>query len=190
MSLTSPLRRGLAGRLVLSLGVLGAATSAAPAQAHSTFAPEPRADSVALRDGAVRDERATAAEQANDRAAVRRAVLDYVEGFYEGDSTKLLRSMWPEVRKYGYSRSPTDGSFRGMAMAFPSGFMRFAAGVREGRTKTPPNAPKQIVIFDVADQTASAKLTAYWGIDYLLLAKENGRWMITHVLWQSPPKKG
>jgi hypothetical protein len=123
------------------------------------------------------------------RAAVRRAVLDYVEGFYEGDTTKLLRSIWPEVRKYGYSRQQADGSFRGMAMQFPSGFMRFANGVREGRTKTPPNAPKEIVIFDVADQTASAKLTAYWGIDYLLLAKENGRWMITHVLWQSPPKK-
>ena len=128
------------------------------------------------------------AEQQDDRAAVRRAVLDYVEGFYEGDTTKLARSMWPEVRKWGYSRQQ-DGSFRGMAMAYPSGFMNFAAGVRAGRTKTPPNAPKDIVLFDVADQTASAKLTAWWGIDYLLLAKENGRWMITHVLWQSPPTK-
>ena len=129
------------------------------------------------------------ASQQNDRAAVRRAVLDYVEGFYEGDTTKLARAMWPDVRKWGYSREQ-NGTFRGMAMAYPSGFMRFAESVRAGRTKTPPNAPKDITIFDVADQTASAKLTAYWGIDYLLLAKENGRWMITHVLWQSPPKKG
>jgi hypothetical protein len=36
------------------------------------------------------------------------------------------------------------------------------------------------------DQTASAKLTAQWGIDYLLLARYDGRWMITHVLWQGP----
>ena len=126
---------------------------------------------------------------APDTAGVRRAVLDYVEGFYEGDTTKLLRSMWPEVRKYGYSRQQADGSFRGMAMQFPSGFMRFANGVREGRTKIPPNAPKEIVIFDVADQTASAKLTAWWGTDYLLLGKVNGRWMITQVLWQSPPAR-
>jgi hypothetical protein len=40
----------------------------------------------------------------------------------------------------------------------------------------------------VLDQTASAKLTASWGIDYLLLAKYDGRWMITHVLWQTPPR--
>ena len=30
-------------------------------------------------------------------------------------------------------------------------------------------------------------LTAWWGTDYLLPAGENGRWMITHVLRQSPP---
>ena len=33
----------------------------------------------------------------------------------------------------------------------------------------PADAPKIIEIFEVADQTASAKLTAWWGIDYLLL---------------------
>ena len=179
MVLPTPTRRRTAGTLAIALGALLAAS--APAHAHAlTLVPPPARVAAAT---------PAAAAQPDDRAAVRRAVLDYVEGFYEGDSTRLLRSMWPEVRKYGYARSPDDGSFRGMAMEFPSGFMRFANGVREGRTKIPPNAPKEIVIFDVADQTASAKLTAYWGIDYLLLAKENGRWMITHVLWQSPPKK-
>jgi hypothetical protein len=124
---------------------------------------------------------------AADREAVRRAVLDYVEGFYEGDTTKLARSVWPEVRKWGYGRNQ-DASYRGMAMQFPAGFMGYAGRVRSGSVKTPADAPKDIVVFDVADQTASAKLTAWWGIDYLLLARENGRWMITHVLWQSPPQ--
>ena len=53
---------------------------------------------------------------------------------------------------------------------------------------TPATAPKEIALLDVADQTASAKLTATWGIDYLHLAKFDGKWMITQVLWQSPPK--
>jgi len=127
---------------------------------------------------------------APDREGVRRAVLDYVEGFYEGDTAKLARSVWPEVRKYGFARGRGDSSYRGMAMPFPAGFMRYAGSVREGRSKTPPNAPKEVTLFDVQDQTASAKLTAWWGTDYLLLAKEQGRWMITHVLWQSPPPAG
>ena len=124
---------------------------------------------------------------AADRDAVRAAVLDYVEGFYEGDTARLMRSVWPEVRKYGYARDAALGTYRGMAMAFPTGFVNYAEGVKAGRTKTPVNAPKEITIFDVQDQTASAKLTAWWGTDYLLLAKENGRWMITHVLWQNAP---
>lgn len=135
--------------------------------------------------------RAQQSAPATDRDAVRAAVLDYVEGFYEGDTARLMRSVWPQVRKYGYARDAALGTYRGMAMAFPTGFVNYAEGVKAGRTKTPANAPKEIAIFDVQDQTASAKLTAWWGTDYLLLAKENGRWMITHVLWQNtrPPAR-
>lgn len=128
------------------------------------------------------------AQQGGDRAAVQRAVLDYVEGFYEGDTTKLQRSVWPEVRKYGYSRPQGAANYRGMAMPY-AGFMSFAKGVQAGRNRPPQGARKQIEIFDVQDQTASAKLTAWWGTDYLLLAKTDGRWMIAHVLWQSLPRR-
>ncbi|HEX8359021.1 MAG TPA: nuclear transport factor 2 family protein [Longimicrobium sp.] len=128
-----------------------------------------------------------AAQQPSDRDAVRRAAMDYIEGFYEGDSTKLVRSVSPEVRKNGYARGRTETTYRASAMPYPD-FMRFAAGVRAGRNRPPANAPREVVLFEVQDQTASAKVTAWWGTDYLLLGKENGRWMITHVLWQSPPR--
>ena len=128
------------------------------------------------------------AQQNGDRGAVQRAVLDYVEGFYEGDTTKLQRSVWPEVRKYGYSKGPQAADYRGTAMPYER-FITFAEGVRADRNRPPAGAPKQIEIFDVQDQTPSAKLTAWWGTDYLLLAKMDGRWMITHVLWQSPPRR-
>ena len=123
-----------------------------------------------------------------DREAVRLAVLDYVEGFYLGDTTRLLRSVSPEVRKYGYYRSAPGAPYAGEAMPFRD-FLSYANSIRTGRNKTPDGAPKDIVLFDVQDQTASAKLTAWWGTDYLLLAKEKGRWTILQVLWQSPPPK-
>ena len=47
----------------------------------------------------------------------------------------------------------------------------------------------RITVYDVLDQTATAKLVAEWGIDYMHLAKFDGKWMIVNVLWQSPPKK-
>jgi hypothetical protein len=50
-------------------------------------------------------------------------------------------------------------------------------------------APRQVTILDILDQTASVKLVASWGIDYMHLAKYDGRWMIVNVLWQSPPPR-
>lgn len=127
------------------------------------------------------------ASLADDEAGVRRAALDYLEGFYEGDSTKHVRSVHPSVFKYGFSRSRATSEYRGSRMEWPE-FHSFSRGVRErGAGAPPPNAPKEVRVYEVLDQTASAKVTAWWGIDYLLLAKFEGRWMITHVLWQSPP---
>jgi hypothetical protein len=42
------------------------------------------------------------AQTSEDREAVRRAVLNYVEGFYEGDSTKITLGVYPKVNKRGF----------------------------------------------------------------------------------------
>jgi hypothetical protein len=123
-----------------------------------------------------------------DRDLVKKAALDYVEGFYEGDTAKLTRSVSPDVHKFGYWRPRDATGYQGGRMTWPE-FHAYANRVKASGRPTPATAPKEIVVYDVLDQTASAKLTASWGTDYLLLAKLNGRWMITHVLWQSAPRK-
>ena len=130
--------------------------------------------------------RPAAAQSSADREAVQLAVLDYVEGFYEGDTARLVRSVWPDVRKWGYYRPAKGAPYEGSAMPYAN-FMKFANGVKAGRNRPPAGAPKEVVLLDVQDQTAAAKLTAWWGTDYLLLAREQGRWMIVEVLWQSAP---
>ena len=127
------------------------------------------------------------AQGSGDRAGVERAVLDYVEGFYEGDTAKLVRSVHPNVVKYGFYIPRDSSRYSGEAMPYAE-FLAYANRVKARGRPAPADAPKRIEIFDVQDQTASAKLTAFWGTDYLLLARENGRWMIRQVLWQSPPK--
>ncbi|MBL0172099.1 MAG: nuclear transport factor 2 family protein [Gemmatimonadaceae bacterium] len=126
------------------------------------------------------------AQSAADRDAVRRAVLNYVEGFYEGDTAKLVRSVRPEVVKYGYFIPKGKTTYEGEGMPWAE-FMSYTNQVKKRGKPTPPTSPKLVTLLDVADQTASAKLTAWWGIDYLHLAKFDGVWMITQVLWQSPP---
>jgi hypothetical protein len=67
-------------------------------------------------------------------------------------------------------------------------FISYAKGVKARNRPVPPNVTKDVTIFEVLDQTASAKLTATWGTDYLLLGKYDGKWMVSSVLWQSPKK--
>ena len=129
------------------------------------------------------------ASRAQDSAGVRAAALDYIEGFYTGDSTRLVRSVRPEVYKYGFWRHRDSTNYNAGTQMTWEGFHRYANGVKErGGRGAPANAPKEVRIFEVLDKTASAKVTAWWGIDYLLMGKFDGRWMITHVLWQSPPR--
>jgi hypothetical protein len=126
------------------------------------------------------------AQHAADSAGVRAAVLDYLAGFYEGDTARIVRSVHPESHKYGYFRARDSTTYAGEPMSYAEMIAYANNFKRRGRT-TPATAPREVTLFDVQDQTASAKLRAWWGTDYLLLARINGRWMVTHVLWQSPP---
>ena len=128
---------------------------------------------------------AQAQNRATEIDAVRRAVLDYVEGFYEGDTVKLARALRPEMYKFGFWRNSDTSAYRGSQMTYAQAFA-YANRVKAQNNQAPASAPKGVQVLDVMDQTAAAKLTAQWGIDYLLLARYDGRWMITHVLWQGP----
>ena len=124
-----------------------------------------------------------------DREAVRQAVLDYVEGIYNVQPERIERSVSPNLAKLGFYRPPTETTYRpGSKMAFEQ-LVNIAKNFNKDG-KLPKDAPKDIVIYDVLDQTATVKLTADWGTDYMHLAKVDGKWMIVNVLWQShPPKK-
>ena len=122
-----------------------------------------------------------------DREAVQRAALDYLEGFYEGDSTKHIRSIHPSVYKYGFFYRANESRYNGSQMRWEA-FHAYTRNVRTTGERAPATAPKEVLIYEVLDQTASVKVTAFWGIDYLLMAKFDGKWMITHVLWQTPPR--
>jgi hypothetical protein len=123
-----------------------------------------------------------------EREAVRRAALDYLEGFYEGDSTKIVRSVRPDVRKAGYYKGRDATAYTAEEMPFAD-FLSYVRNFKQNNRTTPATAPREVTVGEVNDQTATAKVVAWWGIDYLHLAKYDGKWMIVNVIWQSPPPK-
>ena len=128
----------------------------------------------------------TFAQSDDDVAGVQSAVEDYVLGFYKGESDRIRRSIREDVTKYGFFVPRNESQYKGNAMSFEQ-MIAYCDRVKENNRQTPDDAPREIEILDILDQTAVAKLTATWGIDYLQLAKYEGKWMIVHVLWQSHP---
>lgn len=124
---------------------------------------------------------------ATDSAAVRSAVLDYVEGIYHADTARIVRSVRPELAKRGYYIPRDQTAYATEPMTYAE-LINVAKTWNPNRRRNPDTMPKEIQILDLLDQTASAKLVAQWGVDYFHLARYDGRWMIVNVLWQTPPK--
>ena len=125
-----------------------------------------------------------AAETADDRAAVERAVLDYVEGVYEVKPELIERSVHPELEKFGFARRSPNDEWRVIPMTYEQ-LVELAGNYYKEDGGAPADAPKKVEILDMLNQTASARLTASWGVDYFHLAKYDGKWKIVHVLWQT-----
>jgi hypothetical protein len=122
---------------------------------------------------------------AADREAVRKAILDYVEAIYQVQPERIAQSVHPTLAKRGYQIPRDSTRYREYPMTYDQ--LVNVARTFNSSGRVPADAPKRIEIFEVLDQTASAKLTALWGIDYFHLAKYDGVWKIVNVLWQSPP---
>ena len=127
------------------------------------------------------------AQTVGDREAVRQAALDYVEGVYGVDPTRIERSVHPDLVKRGFYVKKGETAYSFSPMTFAELVNLAKTYNKAGRV--PKDAPKEVTVFDVLDQTASVKVVAVWGVDYMHLAKYDGKWMIVNILWQSPPQK-
>jgi hypothetical protein len=120
-----------------------------------------------------------------EKRAVKRAVLDYCEAAYEMKPELLERSVHPDLHKFGFHRRSLEQPYRRIPMTYDQ--LVELAKVWNANGKFGKDALKEVKVFEVLDQTASAKLTGAWGIDYIHLAKYEGKWKIVQVLWQSHP---
>jgi hypothetical protein len=122
-----------------------------------------------------------------DWQGVHDALIDYIEAFYEGDSTKIVRSISPTVSKYGYMKNKQTSEFEGSAMPFKD--MITWVNTKSKVVNAKFSAIEKVEIYEIQDKTASGKVTAWWGTDYVLLEKIDGKWFLKMILWEGPLKK-
>lgn len=126
------------------------------------------------------------AQDGSDEQGVTAAVMDYVDAIYNVQPELIDRSVSPDLVKRGYWRENADSDYREFPMDFDQ-LRGLSERWNADSHLDASTAIKEVVVFDILDKTASAKLVADWGIDYMQLAKVDGRWMIKNILWQSHP---
>ena len=127
--------------------------------------------------------------KSQDKENIERACLNYLEGFYEGDTTKLIAALKPTLYKIGYWKNKNTGVYDFDEQMTYRQALDYAKNVSAKKNFAKANAPKKVEVLDIMKTTAAAKVTAWWGIDYILLSKQNGKWMIEEVLWEGPLEK-
>ena len=127
------------------------------------------------------------AQTPSDAAAIKQTALDYIEGWYEGNAERMEKALHPELAKRIVRTNPQNNrSSLGQMSA-----MSLVQGTRGGGGKDTPKEKQQkdVTILDVFENAASVKVVASDWIDYLHMAKFNGRWVIVNVLWELKPVK-
>lgn len=129
----------------------------------------------------------TAVAQADaDREAIKRTALNYAEGWYEGNADKVESALHPDLAKR-IARTNDKGQTRLDQMSA----MALVQGTRGGFGKQTPKDQQQkdVTVYDVLGGAAIVKLEMRDWVDYMHIAKSNGKWLIVNVLWEMKPAK-
>lgn len=119
-------------------------------------------------------------EVEKEKITIKQAALDYIEGWYEGDATRMERALHPELAKRGVGTLPQTGR----TLLNYATFSNMVEYTRAGLGKNLEKKQKiEVVILDVFKNIACVKIVSPDFIDYLQIAKCNEEWKIVNVLW-------
>jgi hypothetical protein len=131
---------------------------------------------------------ASAQESADDRAAIKRTALDYIEGWYTQDAARMERALHPQLVKRRVGR---DGG-QGPSYLEETSGLRLVQATRPAPGETAPplgTRRREVVILDLFGNAATVKVEADAWVDYLHLVRWNGEWKILNVLWELRPER-
>ena len=128
--------------------------------------------------------RAQAPATLADSAAIRATALDYIEGWYTADSTRMRRALHPALVKRIVSTRGTPNRLVDMTAD------RLVA-VTAGHPAAPRGAPlprRDVRILDVFGNAAVVRVDAAEWVDFIQMGRLDGRWVIVNVLWEMRPQ--
>ena len=116
----------------------------------------------------------------DDAAAIRACLLDYFEGWFDGDAVRMDRALHPGLAKHALGQGP-DRS--GALDLTTKDEMVEATRLGRGRSRDVPDRAIRIDIASVSGDIASAIVHSAVYVEYALLARTTDGWRITSTLW-------
>jgi hypothetical protein len=113
--------------------------------------------------------------------AIRAAALDYAEGWYMGDATRMEQALHPEFlkRRVVIDIGTEEPSLH--EIDAPTMLRATQAGVGKGAWQGPLDLT--VTILDQHDDMAAVRVVSPLYVDYLQLVKWRDHWVILDVLW-------
>lgn len=121
------------------------------------------------------------AQPAADSAAIHETVLDYVDGWWTGDVSRMERCLHPDLVK----RQVVDHRETGRSLMRSDSKTDLVEYTRAGGGSAMMEARGEVEVSILALQNGVASVVAASSryVDYVHLARWNGRWLIVNVLW-------
>ena len=121
-----------------------------------------------------------------DSLAIKKATLDYIEGWATGNVERIQNSVSPELSKRRVATAGELVVVQDMSRSLLcASAMGNAKGVRMPDLTPGKELAPEIKILDIDGINASVKTwnAKYGFFDYIHLSKAGGKWMIVNVLW-------
>ena len=117
----------------------------------------------------------------DDAAAIRSCVLDYFEGWFDGDADRMDRALHPGLTKHAIGQDPTRSELLDVTTKDE---MVEATRQGRGRQRDVPDRAIRIDIAGVSGNIASVIVHSAVYVEYALLARTRDGWRITGTLWR------
>ena len=122
----------------------------------------------------------------SDQEAITATALDFEQGWYTADGERMARALHPGFLMRHVGVDPKTGQD---VVDQDVRREELISWTKAGRGRTPPERQRHdVTVLDIFQNAATAKIIAWYGVDYLQLARWNGRWVIMSVLWARNPK--
>jgi putative lumazine-binding protein len=116
-----------------------------------------------------------------DAEGIRACLLDYFEGWFDGDASRMDRALHPGLAKHALGQDPTRSDSLDVTTKDE---MVEVTRQGMGRRRDLPDRAIRIDIASVSGDIASAIVHSAVYVEYALLARTREGWKITGTLWR------